>query len=108
MNSGPVEGEHNQLLAIGIFAPKATVVEDDFTALNVIAIAKATQAEAVLVAFSGRNPLEFQDIVLATPVIRIGAQNRDCFGVDISKFWMLSIEATQEAIELGDGTDRKR
>jgi hypothetical protein len=73
-----VEGEHNQVLAIGIFAPQATVVEDDLTALNVIAIAQATQAEAVLAAFSGRNPCEFQDIVLVTPVIRIGAQNREC------------------------------
>jgi hypothetical protein len=34
--------------------------------------------EAILSAFSGRNPVEFQDIVLVTPVIRIGAQNREC------------------------------
>lgn len=46
--------------------------------------------------------------MFATPVIRIGAQNREGFGVDTSKFWMLSIEATWEAIELGDGTDSKR
>jgi hypothetical protein len=65
-----VEGENNQVLAIGIFAPEAAVVEDDVTALNVIA--KATQAEAILAAFSGRKPLEFQAIILATPVIRIG------------------------------------
>jgi hypothetical protein len=57
-------------------------------------IYKATQAEAVLAAFSGRKPCEFQDIVLATPVMRIGAQNREDFGVDTSQFWMLSIEAT--------------
>jgi hypothetical protein len=101
MNSSSVDGENHQVLAIGIFAPQATVVEDDLTALNVIAIAKATQAEGVLAAFSGRKPVEFQDIVLATPVLRIGAQNRECFGVDTSKFWMLSIEATEEAIELG-------
>jgi hypothetical protein len=94
MNSRAVEGENTQVLALGIFAPEAAVVENDLTALNVIAIAKATQAEAVLAAFSGRKPFEIQDIVLATPVIRIGAQNGECFGVDTSKFWMLSIEAT--------------
>jgi hypothetical protein len=94
MNSGAVAGENHQVLAIGIFAPQATVVEDALTALNVIARAKATQAEAILSAFSGRSPFEIQDMVLATPVIRIGAQNGECFGVDTSMFWMLSIEAT--------------
>jgi hypothetical protein len=94
VNSGSVEGENIQVLALGIFAPEAAVVEDDLMALNVIAIAKATQAEAVLAAFAGRKPFEVQAIVLATPVIRIGAQNRECFGIDISKFRMLSIEAT--------------
>jgi hypothetical protein len=64
--------------------------------------------ETILSAFSRRKPCEFQDIVLATPVLRIGAQHRECFGVDTSKFWRLSIEATEEAIELGDGTDSKR
>jgi hypothetical protein len=49
--------------------------------------------EAILSAFSGRKPCEFQAIVLATPVLRIGAQNGECFGIDTSKFWMLSIEA---------------
>lgn len=71
MNSGSVEGENHQVLVISIFAPEATVVEDDRAVLNVIAIAKATQAEAVLAAFSWRNPSEFQDIVLVSPVIRI-------------------------------------
>jgi hypothetical protein len=42
MNSGAVEGENHQVLALGIFAPEAAVVEDDLTALNVIALAKAT------------------------------------------------------------------
>jgi hypothetical protein len=108
MNSSSVDGENHQILAIGVFAPEAVVVDHDLTALNVIAIAQATQADAVLAAFSGRNPFAFQDIVLVTPVLRIGAQNRECFGVDTSEFWMLSIEAAQEAIELGDGTDSKR
>jgi len=56
MNSNSLEGEQNQVLSIGVFAPEATIVEDDLTAINVIAIAEATQAEAVLAAFSGRNP----------------------------------------------------
>ena len=88
--------------------PEAMEGEDDLTRLNVIAIAQATQAETILAAFSGRKPCEFQVIVLVTPAMRIGAQNRECFGVDISKVRMLSIDATEEAIELGDGTDRKR
>jgi hypothetical protein len=94
MNSGAVGGEHNQVLALGIFAPEAAVAEDDLTALNVIARAKATQTEAALAAFSGRKPCEFQDIMLTTPVLRMGAQHREGFGVDTSKFWRLSIEAT--------------
>ena len=64
--------------------------------------------EAVVATFSGRNPREFQDIMLAAPVIRIGTENDERFGIDTAKFWMLAIEATEEAIELGDGTDRKR
>jgi hypothetical protein len=72
MNSGAVAGEHTQVLALGIFVLEAAAVEDDLTALNAIARAKTTQAEAGLAAFSGRKPCELQDIVLATPVIRIG------------------------------------
>lgn len=63
-------------------------------ALDVIAKAEAPQAEAVLAAFSGRHPFEFQDIVLAAPIIRIGAENGERLGIDASKFWMLSSEAT--------------
>jgi hypothetical protein len=55
-----VSEQQGQVLAIGIFAPEAVVVDDDLTALNVIAIAKATQAEAVLAAFSGETPLSFK------------------------------------------------
>jgi len=55
MKSASVEGENSQVLSIGVFAPEAAVVEDDLAALDVIAKAEATQAEAVLTAFSGGN-----------------------------------------------------
>jgi hypothetical protein len=107
MNSGSVEGEHNQVLAIGIFAPEAAVVEDDLTALNVIAIAKATQAEAALAAFSDESPVRFK---IACWRLRLyGAVRRIVSAWSRPrKSWRLSIEAAREAIELGDGTDRKR
>jgi hypothetical protein len=63
-------------------------------ALDVIAKAEVPPTEAVLDTFSGRHPFEFQDIVLAAPIIRIGAENGERFGIDASKFWMLSSEAT--------------
>ena len=90
-----MEGEHTAVLAIGVFAPEAAVVEDDLAALDVIAKPEAPPAEAVLAAFSGRYPFELQDIVLAAPVIRVITENGECFGIDASsKFWMLSSEAT--------------
>jgi hypothetical protein len=94
MKSGSVDGEDRQVLSIGVFAPEATVVEDDLVALDVIAKPEAPPAEAVLAAFSGRYPFELQDIVLAAPVIRVITENGECFGIDASKFWMLSSEAT--------------
>jgi hypothetical protein len=94
MNSGSMAGENRQVLAIGVFAPEAAVVEDDFAALDVIAKAEAPPAEAVLAAFSGRHPCEFQDIVLAAPVVRIGAEYNERFGIDSDKFGMLSSVAT--------------
>jgi hypothetical protein len=93
MNSGSVEGEDRQVLSIGVFAAEAAVVEDDLAALDVIAKAEAPPTEAVLTAFSGRNPFEFQDIVLAAPVIWICVENGERFRKDTGKFWMLSIEA---------------
>jgi hypothetical protein len=34
--------------------------------------------EAILSGFSGRNHFEFQDILVATPDIRSGAQHHEC------------------------------
>jgi hypothetical protein len=94
MTSGSVAGEDRQVLSIGVFTAEAAVVEDDLVALDVIAKAEAPPAEAVLATFSERRPFEFQDIVLAAPIIRIRAENGERFRINTGKFWMLSSEAT--------------
>jgi hypothetical protein len=94
MKNCSVLEEHATVLSIGVFAPDAAVVEDDLTALDVIAKPEAPPAQAVLAAFPGRYPCELQDIVLPAPVIRVVTENGERFGIDASEFWMLSNEAT--------------
>ena len=48
MNSSAVEREKNQVLALGIFAPEAAVVQDHLLTCNVVAEPPATQPQPVL------------------------------------------------------------
>ena len=86
-------------LAVGVFSTEAAVVEYDLAALDVIAKAEATQAESVLTAFSWRDSAEFDDVVLAAQVVRVGAENIEGLGIDAGEFWMLPVESPEEAIE---------
>jgi hypothetical protein len=92
-------------LAVGVFSTEAAVVEYDLAALDVIAKAEATQAQPVLTACSGRDSSEFEDVVLVAQVVWVGAEDIEGLGIDAGKFWMLSVESPEEAIELGDGAD---
>lgn len=95
-------------LAVGVFAAETTVVEDELATLDVIANPEATETKPVLATLSGRDARELQEIVLGAPVIWVGSEHVQSVSMDAGKFWMLSVEASQQAIELGDGADRKR
>ena len=106
MNSGSVEGENNQVLAIGIFAPEAAVVQDHLLTCNVVAEPPATQPQPVL-PIAASYPSKFLDVVLPRPVVGITAENLEGLILARSKLRITLEETARQPLIVGCGAYRK-
>jgi hypothetical protein len=92
---------------IRILSPETTVVEHDLAPLNVIAEAPAATPQPILATFTGLDPRQLEEVVSPCPVIGIGAENLQCFRINMGQIWVATIQAAQQAIKLGDRAHRK-